>query len=174
MASPSQWTWVWANSVRLGKPSVQQYLRSRRVGHGLATEQKGYSYVHQNLGTTETFLRAVPVQATITSLDKWKFLLQDLGIFRVIWAHFEPPLPPLYLTSLREKAAVGFHQKAVASSVNTLRSQHGRIQLRTTKRKSRKISFVTGRAKNTQHFSLPVGESNPGLPRDRRGYSPLY
>ena len=21
---------------------------------------------------------------------------------------------------------------------------------------------------------LPVGESNPGLPRDRRGYSPLY
>ena len=22
--------------------------------------------------------------------------------------------------------------------------------------------------------SLPVGESNPGLPRDRRGYSPLY
>ena len=25
-----------------------------------------------------------------------------------------------------------------------------------------------------QKFSLPVRESNPGLPRDRRGYSPLY
>ena len=23
-------------------------------------------------------------------------------------------------------------------------------------------------------ISLPDGESNPGLPRDRRGYSPLY
>lgn len=45
-------------------PSVQQSVRSRRVGHGLATEQQGYSNVHQNLGTIETFLRAVPVQAT--------------------------------------------------------------------------------------------------------------
>ena len=25
-----------------------------------------------------------------------------------------------------------------------------------------------------QNSALPVGESNPGLPRDRRGYLPLY
>ena len=25
-----------------------------------------------------------------------------------------------------------------------------------------------------KHICLPVGELNPGLPRDRRGYSPLY
>ena len=28
--------------------------------------------------------------------------------------------------------------------------------------------------KGKKKFSLPGGESNPGLPRDRRGYSPLY
>ena len=28
--------------------------------------------------------------------------------------------------------------------------------------------------KNTKNNYLPGGESNPGLPRDRRGYLPLY
>ena len=28
--------------------------------------------------------------------------------------------------------------------------------------------------KGKKKFNLPGGESNPGLPRDRRGYSPLY
>ena len=43
MASPTQWTWVWANSRRwwrTGKPSVLQPMGSQRVGHNLVTEQQ--------------------------------------------------------------------------------------------------------------------------------------
>ena len=41
-ASPTQWTWVWANSRRWGrkgKPGVQQSMKSQRVRHDLVTEQ---------------------------------------------------------------------------------------------------------------------------------------
>ena len=31
-----------------------------------------------------------------------------------------------------------------------------------------------GKIKRKINLKLPGGESNPGLPRDRRGYSPLY
>ena len=40
MTSPTQWTWVWANSKRCwrtGKPSVLQSLGSQRVRHDWAT-----------------------------------------------------------------------------------------------------------------------------------------
>ena len=30
------------------------------------------------------------------------------------------------------------------------------------------------RLQKKKNIVLPVGESNPGLPRDRRGYLPLY
>ena len=38
MASPTQWTWVWANSGRLrtGKTGVLQFMRSQRVGTQLS------------------------------------------------------------------------------------------------------------------------------------------
>ena len=42
MASPTQWTWVWANSERwwrTGKPGMLQSLGSQRVGQNWATEQ---------------------------------------------------------------------------------------------------------------------------------------
>ena len=42
MASPTQWSWVWANSGRLwriGKPGVLQSMGSQRVGHDWVTEQ---------------------------------------------------------------------------------------------------------------------------------------
>ena len=42
MASPTQWTWVWANSGRrwrTGKPGMLQSTGWRRVGHDWATEQ---------------------------------------------------------------------------------------------------------------------------------------
>ena len=41
MASPTQWTWVWANSrreARTGKPGMLQFLGSQRVRHDLTTE----------------------------------------------------------------------------------------------------------------------------------------
>ena len=43
MASPTQWTWVLANSGRwwrIGKPSVLQSMGSQRIRHDLATEQQ--------------------------------------------------------------------------------------------------------------------------------------
>ena len=46
MASPTQWTWVWANSRRwwrTRKPGVLQPVESRRVGHDWATEQQQQS-----------------------------------------------------------------------------------------------------------------------------------
>ena len=42
MASPTQWTWVWASSRRqwrTEKPGVLQSMGSQRVGHSWATEQ---------------------------------------------------------------------------------------------------------------------------------------
>ena len=41
MASPTQWTWIWANSRRqwrTGKPDVLQSMGSQRVRHDLLTE----------------------------------------------------------------------------------------------------------------------------------------
>ena len=41
MTSPTQWTWVWANSRswwRTGKPEVLQSMESQRAGHDWATE----------------------------------------------------------------------------------------------------------------------------------------
>ena len=40
MASPTQWTWVWANSKRwrTGRPGMLQSMGSQRVGHDWATE----------------------------------------------------------------------------------------------------------------------------------------
>ena len=43
MASPTQWTWVWASSGRwwwTGKPEVLQFMGLQRVGCDLATEQQ--------------------------------------------------------------------------------------------------------------------------------------
>ena len=41
MASPTQWTWIWANFRRLrgtGRPGLLQSMGSQRVGHNWATE----------------------------------------------------------------------------------------------------------------------------------------
>ena len=46
MASPTQWTWVWVNSVT-GRPGVLQSMGSQRVRHNWATElnwTSAYSY----------------------------------------------------------------------------------------------------------------------------------
>ena len=52
MASPPQWTWVWASFGRwwwTGKPEVLQSMGSQRIGHDWATEQnrtKQHLYVN--------------------------------------------------------------------------------------------------------------------------------
>ena len=53
MASPTQWTWVWANSERerrAGKAGMLQSMGSQRVRHNLATEQQ------QQYSVTQDFL----------------------------------------------------------------------------------------------------------------------
>ena len=43
IASQTQWTWIWTNSMRqwrTGEPGMLQSMRSQRVGHDLLTEQK--------------------------------------------------------------------------------------------------------------------------------------
>ena len=43
IASPIQWTWIWANSRRqwrTGKPGMLQSMGSQKVGHNLATEKQ--------------------------------------------------------------------------------------------------------------------------------------
>ena len=43
IASPTQWTWIWASSGRwwrTGKPGVLQSMGTQRVRHGWATEQQ--------------------------------------------------------------------------------------------------------------------------------------
>ena len=47
MASPTQWTWIWANSGRwwrTGKLGVLQSTRLQRLGHNLVTEQRQWSW----------------------------------------------------------------------------------------------------------------------------------
>ena len=46
MASPIQWTWVWANSRkcwRTGKPGVLQSMGLQRVGHDWASKQQHWA-----------------------------------------------------------------------------------------------------------------------------------
>ena len=48
MASPTQWTWVWASSGSwwwTGKPDVLQSIRSQRVEHDWATELNSHIYL---------------------------------------------------------------------------------------------------------------------------------
>ena len=40
MASLTQWTWVWANSGRIGKPGMLQSTGSQKVGHNWTIEQQ--------------------------------------------------------------------------------------------------------------------------------------
>ena len=49
MASPTQWTWVWASSRKwwkTGKPGVLQSMGSQRVGYDWATEQQQHTYIY--------------------------------------------------------------------------------------------------------------------------------
>ena len=46
LASPTQWTWVWANSSRwwrTGKPGMLRSMGSQRVWHNWATEQQQFN-----------------------------------------------------------------------------------------------------------------------------------
>ena len=58
MASPTQWTWVWARSGSwwwTGKPGVLQYMGSQRVRHNWATEMNWTLEFGQPIETYKQF-----------------------------------------------------------------------------------------------------------------------
>ena len=95
MASPAQWTWVWANSGRewrTGKPGLLQSMGLQRFGHDLATEQQ--QYIHSNNlpawdspGTNSHKLKEIYIWCILTDLGKDLFLI-DLGWCAVIFLFF--------------------------------------------------------------------------------------
>ena len=64
MASPTWWTWVWANSGRwwrTGKPGVLQSMGSQRVGHNWMTE-----HAHSKFVTKSNRLLNIPAFQVFT------------------------------------------------------------------------------------------------------------
>ena len=60
IASPTQWTWVWANSGRewrIGKPGMLQSMGLQRVRHDLATGQQQPLW-----GTVQRFLKKLKIE----------------------------------------------------------------------------------------------------------------
>ena len=78
MASPTQWTWVWLNSVSwwwTGRPGVLQFMGLQRVGHGWATElnwkvnvKVKHSTVYNNLPSTMLTCRGFPGGSVVNNL----------------------------------------------------------------------------------------------------------
>ena len=85
MASPTRWTWVWANSRRrwrTGKPGVLPSMGLQRIGHNWATEQqqreKTNLQVHDTWGMSWFFLhRKWPEE--MRSVVKYKTLEPSLA-----------------------------------------------------------------------------------------------
>ena len=77
MASPAQWTWVWASSKRwwrTGKPGVLQSMGSQTVGHDWATEQQQFPFhrwrllnVFQLLSTQNSNQSSKKAQSSLSS-----------------------------------------------------------------------------------------------------------
>ena len=91
MASPTQWTWVWANSGSwwwTGRPGLLQSMGSQRVGHDWATEQLVSSlWLRQD--------RAVHAIKEVTELDLYpRFVLLRSTMWcvrgTVTFFNFEP------------------------------------------------------------------------------------
>ena len=90
MASPTQWTWVWARSGRwwrTGKPGVLQSMGLQRVGHDWATEQQKSGISPVSLGGA---YHPLPMQETketrIQSLGCEDPLEEDMAIHPSILA----------------------------------------------------------------------------------------
>ena len=63
MASPTQWTWVWASSGSwwwTGKPGVLQFMGSQRVRHDWATELKWLTWEDDHHSSTRESLQDNP------------------------------------------------------------------------------------------------------------------
>ena len=110
MASPIQWTWVWASSRRqwrTGKPGVVQFMGLQRVRHNLQTEQQQqhilYNYDLKNKIIKDSIKRWADIKfpnkihskfslssvnVTIFSLILFKNFLLDVTIFIIFEIYF--------------------------------------------------------------------------------------
>ena len=83
MASPAQWTWVWANSRswwRTGQPGVLQSKGSQRVRHDLVTKQQQWWIDRGNrfqLGLTPVCWHCWPMVASGLPPNSWKDALRQ-------------------------------------------------------------------------------------------------
>ena len=106
MASPSQWTQVWANSGRqwnTGKPGMLQSIGSQRVRHNWVTEQQQISikYAGKKGGRTTPKMKINFIRKSPNPL------LQNLAArcalaFRIVWLlpyHEYYIAPPTLLSS---------------------------------------------------------------------------
>ena len=84
METPSQCTWVWANSRRqwrTRKPGVLQPVGSQRVGHDLATEQQQYVYAvtEQSLGLLAWCTAKPAYRYQVVVKESTAFICRTLG-----------------------------------------------------------------------------------------------
>ena len=80
MASPTQWTWVWASSRSwwwTGKPGVLQSMGSQRVGQDWVTELN-----FSRLNTYFLVLNSIP-------LTGWTAVYLFMYLLKVIWVAFK-------------------------------------------------------------------------------------
>ena len=70
MASPTQWTWVWANSGSwwwTGRPGVLRFMGSQRVGHDWVPELNTHTHTHTHTHT-QGFLSKSPFLVSVSLL----------------------------------------------------------------------------------------------------------
>ena len=118
MASPTQWTWVWASSGRwwrTGKPDILQSMGLQRVRHSLVTEQQQHSPekdvevlpISQHLwiwpyleigfyrGDNQVKMRSLdwalfPRDCVRIKRENW-YIKGDLDRRKMVWRHMENP-----------------------------------------------------------------------------------
>ena len=79
MASPTQWTWVWASSRswwRTGKPGMLQLMRSQRVRHDWTELKRGYidvKWAHKKMFTLALYtpIRMAKIKKKSDNAECW-------------------------------------------------------------------------------------------------------
>ena len=89
MASPTQWTWVWASSRRwwsTGKPGVLQFMGSQRVGRDWATELNWTE--HPNILNPTHLLTTLHLKLSMSNTQLMSFPLKPAPSSR--WIEIPP------------------------------------------------------------------------------------
>ena len=95
-ASPTQWTWVWANSGRWwrkAKPGMLGSMGSQRAGHDWVTEQQTVYMMRHNPThlAPDTAVRDIFLNFSI------QFSSRQFNSFRIIYKPFNPSSSVIYL-----------------------------------------------------------------------------